>query len=66
MIGAKSGITKDMPPESKIAGMPSRDIGTWLRIQALLEKLPDMKNDMKSIKRKLESLEKKGLLEEID
>lgn len=58
MIAAKSGIHKDVAPGAIVSGygqMPHRD---WLRVQATLPKLPEMRKNMLSLLQRIGAIEK--------
>jgi UDP-3-O-[3-hydroxymyristoyl] glucosamine N-acyltransferase len=52
VIGTHSIVTRDMPPGQVWTGYPASDHKQWLRVSALLAKLPEMAKKIK----KLESL----------
>lgn len=56
MIGGKSGIMSNIEDGKKIAGIPARDYKSWLRIEAYLEKLPEMKKTIDIILKKIEEI----------
>ena len=41
-VGAQSGVSKDVPPNSKVKGYPPQPLKEYLRLQALIQKLPDI------------------------
>ena len=41
-VGAKSAVTKDLPPRSYVIGHPARDHREWKRAQAALANLPSL------------------------
>jgi UDP-3-O-[3-hydroxymyristoyl] glucosamine N-acyltransferase len=44
-VAAKSGVTKDVPDNSVVAGFPARPIAEWRRAQAALARLGKMMKD---------------------
>lgn len=57
MIAGKTGIMSDIEDGKKIAGIPARDYKTWLKIQAYLEKLPEIKKTLDVIMKKIQEEE---------
>lgn len=58
IAGGKTGIAKDVPPGRKIWGVPAREISAWLRMQAYMNKLPELARRLKEMEKKLEQLER--------
>jgi UDP-3-O-[3-hydroxymyristoyl] glucosamine N-acyltransferase len=54
---AKSGITKDVAPGSRIAGFPARDVDEWLQGQALVRRLSDLGRLVADLTARLGALE---------
>jgi UDP-3-O-[3-hydroxymyristoyl] glucosamine N-acyltransferase len=52
-IGAKAGVTKDVPPDQRMLGAPATPEREQKRILMTLEKLPDLRRDVREIKQKL-------------
>ena len=52
-IAAKSGVLCDIPNGSTVMGYPAMPGNEQLRLQILLKKLPDLRNDVKQIKKHL-------------
>jgi len=42
VIGAKSAVLQDVPPDSFVLGHPATDHRAWKRSQAALRRLPDL------------------------
>jgi UDP-3-O-[3-hydroxymyristoyl] glucosamine N-acyltransferase len=57
MVAAKSGVHKDVPPNQIISGAPNMPHTEWLRIQASIPKLPEMRKTMSSLLKKIGELE---------
>jgi UDP-3-O-[3-hydroxymyristoyl] glucosamine N-acyltransferase len=53
VIGAKAGVTKDVPAGQRFLGAPATPERDQKRILMSLEKLPEMRKDMKKIKQQL-------------
>jgi len=49
-VGAKAGIHKDVPPDQRMLGAPATTDKEQLRIVMSLEKLPEIRRDIKKIK----------------
>jgi UDP-3-O-[3-hydroxymyristoyl] glucosamine N-acyltransferase len=58
MVAAKSGVHKDVPPNQIISGAPDMPHNEWLRIQASIPKLPEMRKTMSSLLKKIGELER--------
>lgn len=58
MIAAKAGIHKDIPGGQICAGYPQQPHREWLRTAATLPKLPEMRNKIAALNRRVEALEK--------
>jgi UDP-3-O-[3-hydroxymyristoyl] glucosamine N-acyltransferase len=53
MIGAKAGVTKDVPPGQRILGAPATPEREQKRILMTLERLPELRRDIRRIKQHL-------------
>jgi UDP-3-O-[3-hydroxymyristoyl] glucosamine N-acyltransferase len=53
MIGAKAGVTKDVPPGQRMLGAPATPERDQKRILMTLEKLPEIRRDIRHIKQHL-------------
>jgi UDP-3-O-[3-hydroxymyristoyl] glucosamine N-acyltransferase len=53
MIGAKAGVTKDVPPGQRMLGAPATPEREQKRILISLDKLPDLRRDVRKIKQHL-------------
>lgn len=53
LVLARSGITKDVPSGSQISGFPARSHRQELKIQALIEKLPELADRIKQLEERL-------------
>lgn len=60
MIAAKAGVHSDVPSNSVLAGYPAVPRERWLRQNAVLTRLPEMRREMKKLKKEIEEL--RGLL----
>jgi UDP-3-O-[3-hydroxymyristoyl] glucosamine N-acyltransferase len=58
MVAAKSGVHKDIPPNQIISGAPNMPHNEWLRIQASIPKLPEMRKTVSSLLKKIGELER--------
>jgi UDP-3-O-[3-hydroxymyristoyl] glucosamine N-acyltransferase len=59
MAAARTGITKDVAPNSVIGGFPNQDIKEWRKSAAMLPRLYELAKEVKRLKKKVEELEKK-------
>ncbi len=53
VVGAKAGVTKDIPPGQRMLGAPATPERDQKRILMSLEKLPEMRKDLRRIKQHL-------------
>jgi len=58
MIAAGAGIHKDIPPGQICAGSPQQPYREWRRVVKTLPKLPEMRNKITALNRRVEVLEK--------
>lgn len=56
MVGAQSGIGSDVPPGAVVSGSPAIPHGEWLRAQAVVKRLPEMRRELKALERRLAEL----------
>ncbi|MDH4164039.1 MAG: UDP-3-O-(3-hydroxymyristoyl)glucosamine N-acyltransferase [Nitrospirota bacterium] len=57
MIGGGSGITQDMPSGSVVAGYYAMPLRDWLKVQAVLPKLPELRKRISQLERKIACVE---------
>lgn len=60
MAGGGTGITRDIDAGQVIAGHPAQPLRDWLKMQAVLMKLPEMKRSLAQLARRIEDLEKQS------
>jgi UDP-3-O-[3-hydroxymyristoyl] glucosamine N-acyltransferase len=53
VIGAQSGVTKDVAADSRVMGFPARPEGLAKRSYVVMERLPELRADVKRIKKQL-------------
>jgi UDP-3-O-[3-hydroxymyristoyl] glucosamine N-acyltransferase len=58
MAAARAGIHKDVPPGRIVAGTPHMPHREWLKMEACLPKLPEMREALAALQRRVEALEK--------
>lgn len=56
-VGARSGVTKSVPPATIVTGYPAVTHGLWKRITALVQRLPDLVVRTKSLEERVGRLE---------
>ncbi|MBU4120565.1 MAG: UDP-3-O-(3-hydroxymyristoyl)glucosamine N-acyltransferase [Proteobacteria bacterium] len=59
MVAARSGVHKDIPPLQVVAGTPHMPHREWLKLEACLPKLPEMRGTLAALKRRVAALEEK-------
>jgi UDP-3-O-[3-hydroxymyristoyl] glucosamine N-acyltransferase len=57
MIAARAGINKDIPPSRIMSGAPAIPHRDWLRLNAHIQRLPEMHKTMTSLVKRIEELE---------
>ncbi len=57
MVGAQSGVTKSVPADTVVTGYPAVPHGLWKRLQALLQKLPQMLQRLRDVEERVQKLE---------
>ncbi len=58
MVGAKSGVSNDLDSGKPYSGIPAIPHKEWLRLQATLHRLPDIKKQVGELTRRAEEHEK--------
>ena len=53
VLGAKAGVHKDVPADQKMLGAPATPAADQMRIMSSLEKLPEIRKDIREIKKQL-------------
>jgi UDP-3-O-[3-hydroxymyristoyl] glucosamine N-acyltransferase len=57
MVAARSGVHKDIPPHQVVAGTPHMPHRDWLKMEACLPKLPEMRTALAALQRRVAALE---------
>jgi UDP-3-O-[3-hydroxymyristoyl] glucosamine N-acyltransferase len=57
MVAAQSGVHKDVPAGQIVAGTPHIPHRDWLKVGACLPKLPEMRENLAALKRRVAALE---------
>ena len=63
MAAARAGIHKDVPPGQIVAGAPHRPHREWLKQEAALAKLPEMRAALAALQARIATLEKNSAKE---
>jgi UDP-3-O-[3-hydroxymyristoyl] glucosamine N-acyltransferase len=58
MIAGGSGVTRNIPSGQVIAGYPAIPIKDWLKVQAVLPKLPELKKFVSQLGERINELKK--------
>jgi len=58
-VGAQSGVTKSVPPNMTVSGYPAKPHDTAKRVNACIQKLPQLFKSFLELKKKIEDLESK-------
>jgi UDP-3-O-[3-hydroxymyristoyl] glucosamine N-acyltransferase len=59
MAAARAGVHKDIPPGQIVAGSPHMPHREWLKMEACLPKLPEMRETLAALQRRVAILEEK-------
>jgi UDP-3-O-[3-hydroxymyristoyl] glucosamine N-acyltransferase len=59
MVGAQSGVTKSVDMRAIMSGTPAVPHGLWKRIQALLQRLPQLVVRVRDVEERIEKLERR-------
>lgn len=59
MVGAKSGIPGNVPAGSMLSGIPAYNHRDWLRVSAMMPKLPELKKTVADLEKRIRELEQK-------
>jgi UDP-3-O-[3-hydroxymyristoyl] glucosamine N-acyltransferase len=59
MVGAQSGVAENIEPGQLMTGSPAMPHRQWLRVQAIVAKLPELRSTIRSLVKRVEELEKK-------
>ena len=57
MVAARSGVHKDIPPYPTVAGAPHMPHREWLKMEACLPKVPEMRETLAALQRRVAALE---------
>jgi UDP-3-O-[3-hydroxymyristoyl] glucosamine N-acyltransferase len=56
-IGAQSGVMRDLEAGEVVSGSPSMPHARWLKTMAALEQLPEMRRELRELRKRLARLE---------
>ncbi|MDI6727140.1 MAG: UDP-3-O-(3-hydroxymyristoyl)glucosamine N-acyltransferase [Smithellaceae bacterium] len=59
MVAARAGVHKDVPPRQVVAGSPHLPHREWLRKEAHLAKLPELKKTIAALEKRVRELEER-------
>jgi UDP-3-O-[3-hydroxymyristoyl] glucosamine N-acyltransferase len=65
MVGAQSGVSKSVPAGTVVTGYPAVQHGLWKRLQALLQKLPQMFQRLRDLEDRMQKLEREDAEEKV-
>jgi len=60
MIAGGSGVAQNIPSGQVVAGYPAIPIREWLKAQAVIPRLPEMKKLVSQLENRITELEKKS------
>jgi UDP-3-O-[3-hydroxymyristoyl] glucosamine N-acyltransferase len=64
-VGAQSGVSKSVPENTTVFGYPAAPIGAFKRLNAYLQRLPQLFQRAKAIEERVERLEREAQREEV-
>lgn len=59
IVAAQAGVTKSVPPDIKVSGYPAKPHDTAKKINAYVQRLPDLYKKTKDLEEKIKKLEEK-------
>lgn len=59
MVGGGAGITRDVEAGQVIAGHPAMPLRDWLKAQAVVQKLPELKRSLASLEKQVQELKER-------
>ncbi|MDI9392667.1 MAG: UDP-3-O-(3-hydroxymyristoyl)glucosamine N-acyltransferase [Synergistota bacterium] len=59
-VAANAGAMKDVPPGAIVSGFPARDHREQMKIQALIARLPGMREEIRKLKKEIADLKTRG------
>jgi UDP-3-O-[3-hydroxymyristoyl] glucosamine N-acyltransferase len=65
MVGAKSGVSKSIPPDGVVIGYPALPQGMFKRLHAFIQRLPLLFERTKDLERRVSELEREPAREEV-
>jgi UDP-3-O-[3-hydroxymyristoyl] glucosamine N-acyltransferase len=63
MIGAQSGIAKNVPPNQIVLGTPHLPYRQFLKVAAVWSRLPEIRKELDLLRKRVAALEKKKATE---
>ncbi len=58
MVGAQSGVHEDVPSNTVVSGSPCQPHRNWLRMVAVLPKIPEIRRSLNDLLKRIDALEK--------
>ena len=59
MVGGKSGVTSDLPAGSLVSGTPAFSHRDWLKVSAMMPRLPELRKTVTTLEKRVQELEEK-------
>ncbi|MCK4519343.1 MAG: UDP-3-O-(3-hydroxymyristoyl)glucosamine N-acyltransferase [Candidatus Omnitrophica bacterium] len=60
VVAAQAGVTKSVPPNSKVSGYPAKPHRMAKRVNACVQRLPEMFREVKGLRKRVEELEREN------
>ncbi|MCM8811473.1 MAG: UDP-3-O-(3-hydroxymyristoyl)glucosamine N-acyltransferase [Candidatus Omnitrophica bacterium] len=58
MVGGQSGVTKSVPPNTHVWGIPAKPLAKAKRINAVVQRLPELHKTVEMLEQRIEELER--------
>lgn len=59
MIGAQAGVSKSVPANTSVWGSPAKPLARSKRVNAAMQRLPEMHRELEQLRQRIEALEKR-------
>jgi UDP-3-O-[3-hydroxymyristoyl] glucosamine N-acyltransferase len=57
IVGAQAGVTKSIPPNTSVWGIPAKPLARAKRVSAAVQRLPELHQEVENLKKRLKELE---------
>lgn len=60
IVGPQAGLAKSVPAGETVSGSPEMPHRTWLKVQRIIPRLPELRKQVAALEKRLQALEKTG------